>query len=63
MPRPMDIIINCITRTCSLVKSETEVVDISEGVDFNSDWFKIQGEFEFKSENCVIQTVTYNTRS
>lgn len=58
------IIVNCITRTCSLVKSdETETIDISEAVDFNSDWFKIQGEFEFKSENCVIQTVTYNTRS
>ena len=58
------IVINCITRECVLIKSdETETIDITEAVDFNSDWFKIQGEFEFKSENCVIQTVTYNTRS
>ena len=58
------IIVNCINRECSLIKSdETELIDITEAVDFNSDWFKIQGEFEFTSENCVIQTVTYNTRS
>lgn len=58
------IVINCINRECVLLKSdETETIDITEAVDFNSDWFKIQGEFEFKSENCVIQTVTYNTRS
>ena len=58
------IIINCLNRTCSITKAgETENIDISEAVDFNSDWFKIQGEFEFIADNCVIQTVTYNTRS
>ena len=58
------IVINCINRECILIKSdETTTIDITEAVDFNADWFKIQGEFEFNSENCVIQTVTYNTRS
>lgn len=58
------ITINCLTRTCSILKEgASDSVDITEAVDFNSDWFKLHGEFEFKSENCVIQTITYNTRS
>ena len=58
------ITIDCINRLCSIIKEgETNSTDISEAVDFNSDWFKIHGEFEFVAENCTIQTVTYNVRS
>ena len=58
------IIINTINRTVNLIKENTtEPIDISEAVDYNSDWFKIQEDFEFTQENCTIQTVTYNNRS
>lgn len=58
------ITIDCINRKVHVTKKDSiESVDITETADFNVDWFKLQGEFNFNSENCSIQTVTYNQRS
>lgn len=42
---------------------DTPDVDITEKVDFNSDWFLIQDDYEFDCENtAIIQSVSFNER-
>jgi hypothetical protein len=36
--------------------------DISVAVDWNSDWFAIQGEYYFETKGCIIQTVSFEER-
>ena len=38
------------------------ITDLTNYVDFNSDWFKIKGEYNFEGTNCVIRTITFNER-
>ena len=47
------------------VNPETETIeekDITFAGDINNDWFVINREYEFKGDNCVIQTVSFTER-
>ena len=37
-------------------------VDISEYVDWASDWFVLDGDYNFQTTDCMIQTVAFNER-
>jgi len=56
--------INCEDRIVLLKTSEDDnyPLDISKYVDFNSDWFRLHGEYSFSSTGCVIRTVEYQER-
>ena len=41
---------------------DQDPVNINEYVDWNSDWFSLQGEYSFEGSNCVIRTVDYIER-
>ena len=41
---------------------DQDPVNINEYVDWNSDWFTLQGEYSFEGTNCVIRTVDYIER-
>ena len=41
---------------------DTDPENINEYVDWNSDWFSLQGEYSFEGSNCVIRTVDYIER-
>lgn len=56
--------IDCSNRDVELANDEedTEPLDISMAVDFNSDWFVLDGEYNFEATNCIIQSVTFTER-
>ena len=56
--------INCEDRKAYLKTNEddTNPIDISKYVDFNSDWFNLKGEYSFSGAGCVIRTVDYLER-
>ena len=56
--------LDCEDRKAYLKDNEddTEPVDISKYVDFNSDWFSLHGEYSFSGTGCVIRTVEYTER-
>jgi len=56
--------INCEDRVVLLKTSEDDSypLDISKYVNFNSDWFRLHGEYSFSSTGCVIRTVEYQER-
>ena len=58
------IIIDTASRKCYLQTDEdsTERTDITNYVDFNSDWFILQGAYVFTGTNCYIRTVEYTER-
>ena len=41
---------------------DEDPVNISNYVNFNSDWFKLQGRYQFEGTNCIIRTVDYTER-
>lgn len=43
-------------------EDDTEPIDLTSYVDFNSDWFTLKGEYTFEGTNCVIRTVTFSER-
>ena len=43
-------------------EDSTDQTDISKYVDFNSDWFILQDEYTFTSNNAYIRSVTYTER-
>ena len=45
-----------------LDEEDTQPIDISAYVDINSDWFHIQGEYQFQSTGATIRTITYTER-
>lgn len=59
-------IIDCENRTVTQrpqnSTTENEDTDITSYVDFNSDWFTLDNNFVFDSENCIIQSVQYTER-
>ena len=59
-------IIDCENRTVTQrpqnSTTENEDTDITSYVDFNSDWFTLNNNFVFDSENCIIQSVQYTER-
>ena len=54
--------IDCEDRKVYLIKGEDERIDISKYADYNSDWFRLDGEYEFSSVNCTILSVIFNER-
>ena len=58
------IVIDTASRRCYLQSDEdsTERTDITNYVDFNSDWIVLQGAYVFTGTNCYIRTVTYTER-
>ena len=56
--------IDCEDRKAYLKTNEddTNPVDISKYVDFQSDWFRLKGEYSFTGAGCVIRTVEYLER-
>ncbi len=56
--------IDCINRRLLLKSDENDddPTDISQYVDFNSDWFILHGPFSFVGTNAIIQTVTRTER-
>ena len=56
--------IDCEDRKAYLKTNEddTTPVDISKYVDFQSDWFRLKGEYSFTGAGCVIRTVEYLER-
>lgn len=56
--------LDCSNRIASLKTNDddTDPVDISGYVDFNSDWFSLKGEYSFSTTNCVVRTVEYTER-
>ena len=52
------VVIDCINRTVTL----NDTSDITGYVDYDADWFKLYGEFEFQPINCIIQTVSRHER-
>ena len=51
--------INCANRSVLLDKpGEENLIDITAYTDFNSDWFKIIGEYHFEPTGCIIQTIS-----
>lgn len=55
--------INCIYRKVKLkIDDDDTEIDITAYVDFNSDWFILQGRFSFTPSNCVVQSVRFNER-
>ena len=59
-------IIDCENRTVTQrpqnSTTENDDTDITSYVDFNSDWFTLDNNFVFDSENCIIQSVQYTER-
>ena len=54
--------IDCEDRKVFILQDGDTRIDISRYVDYNSDWFRLSGEFEFEGINCTILTVTFNER-
>ena len=56
--------LDCANRIAYLKSNEddTQPIDISAYVDFNSDWFALKGEYSFSGTNCVIRRVEYTER-
>lgn len=56
--------LDCSNRMALLktIDDDTDPVDISGYVDFNSDWFSLKGEYAFSTTNCVVRTVEYTER-
>ena len=53
--------IDCDNRRVYLL-TDDDSIDISKYVDHNSDWFRLQGEYNFEGVNCIIRTITFNER-
>ena len=43
-------------------EADEDPVNLSKYVDFNSDWFVLNGEYQFTATNAVIQTIDYTER-
>lgn len=56
------ITIDCENRKVKCTHNDETTEDITASVDYSSDWFSIHGEYEFDTQNAVIQTVTFNER-
>ena len=58
------IVIDTENRKCYAQTDEdsTDRTDITRYVDFNSDWFVLQGAYSFEGTNCFIRTVEYTER-
>lgn len=61
------VIIDCLNRRIYLadengLDSDDDLLDITENYDYNSDWFILGGQYSFVSEDCHIDSVTYNER-
>lgn len=56
--------LDCSNRMALLKTNDddTDPIDISGFVDFNSDWFSLKGEYAFSTTNCVVRTVEYTER-
>lgn len=56
--------IDCINREVLLKENEDDInpTDISAAVDFNSDWFILDDDYNFEPTNCIIRSVTFTER-
>ena len=41
---------------------DSEPINISALVDYNADWFSLEGPYKFIPTNCIIQTVSFSER-
>ena len=41
---------------------DSDPVNISSMVDYNADWFSLEGQYNFIPTNCVVQTVSFSER-
>ena len=58
------VMIDCANRQVWLLENEEDTTgtDITQYVDFNSDWFRLYGEYSFSSSDCTIRTITFKER-
>ena len=61
------VLIDCasrkLTKTTINEDGSFDTVDISDHVDYDSDWFSIMGEFDFNSgESALVQAVRFRER-
>lgn len=56
--------IDCINRKVYLKENEEDGTgqDITNYVDFNSDWFVLDNRFSFNALNCIVQSTRFNER-
>ena len=56
--------IDCDNRIAWLKTNEDDIdpVNLNKYVDYNSDWFRLKGEYSFTGVNCIIRTVDYSER-
>ncbi len=56
--------IDCEDRIVWLKEDDDDLdpVNITGGVDFNSSWFSLKGEYEFSTINCTLRTIDYVER-
>ena len=54
--------IDCEDRKVYLLQGEDTRIDISKYADYNSDWFRLDGEYDFSSVNCTILSIIFNER-
>jgi hypothetical protein len=50
--------INTANRQVILNSDDEDNTNITPYVDYNADWFKIQGEYVFEPSGCIIQTIS-----
>jgi hypothetical protein len=56
--------LDCDNRIAWLKTNEDDIdpVNLNKYVDYNSDWFRLKGEYSFTGVNCIIRTVDYSER-
>ena len=56
--------LDCDNRIAWLKTNEDDIdpVNLNKYVDYNSDWFRLKGEYSFTGINCIIRTVDYSER-
>ena len=43
-------------------EDDNDSVNISEYADYNVDWFRLHGEYDFQGTGCIIRTIDYSER-
>ena len=56
--------IDCINQNVWLIENEedNEPINLNKYVDWNSQWFRLKGEYNFTGVNCIVRTVEIRER-
>jgi putative AlgH/UPF0301 family transcriptional regulator len=56
--------VDCNNKNAWLLENEDdeEPILLNKYIDYNSDWFRLKGEYNFEGVNCVIRTVETRER-